>query len=755
MKNWYITGIAALVVIVVAIPLYATRQMNQHRADMHEVEKPATFVGRAECIDCHIAAYESWLGSHHDDAMDHANEQTVRGDFNDSVFTHNGVTSRFYRRENRFFVETEGADGEMAEFEVQYTFGVEPLQQYLVPFPGGRLQALSIAWDTEQERWFQLYEGEDIPPGDWLHWTRNGQNWNGMCAECHSTNLRKNFDAESNVFDTQWSEIDVSCEACHGPGSVHVDWAQVDPMGRPDIDDYGLTVRTSDIDNAELVELCAACHSRRREIGDYAHGQSATYESVVPTLLVQGTYHPDGQILEEDYVWGSFVQSKMYANGVRCDDCHDVHSLELHKQGNDLCLQCHLDETYDSYEHHFHQKEVEGEPSEGALCVKCHMPEQVYMGVDWRADHSIRVPRPDLSLEIETPNACGQSGCHDDQTIEWNVDAYTKWYGTTRKPHFGTVFAAARAGDPEAEDELHDIIENDLYPVIVRATALSELQAYPGERTNRALRQALNDNEAMIRMTAVEGFAGQPRELSAEPLGPLLFDPAHGVRIGVASMLANVGRENLKPHERPALEEALAEYIAATERNLDFAASGMNLANLYAGRGDHDRAEHYYRMALDVDDLFFPAKQNLAVLLSQRGQNEEAEGLLREILDTYPEQHDTAYSLALLLVGMNQYDEGLKYLGRAAAAMPERSRVQYNYGLLLAQMSRDDEAEVALRGALSLEPENFDYLYALADFLYKRDEFEEALEIADTMIRAHPQQRAGYDIRAAIRNRQP
>jgi tetratricopeptide (TPR) repeat protein len=754
MKNWYITGIAALVVIVVAIPLYATRQMNQHRAGMHDVDKPATFVGRAECIDCHIAAYESWLGSHHDDAMDHANEQTVRGDFNDSVFTHNGVMSRFYRRENRFFVETEGADGEMAEFEVQYTFGVEPLQQYLVPFPGGRLQALSIAWDTEQERWFQLYEGEDIPPGDWLHWTRNGQNWNGMCAECHSTNLRKNFDAESNVFDTQWSEIDVSCEACHGPGSVHVDWAQVDPMGRPDIDDYGLTVRTSDIDNVKLVELCAACHSRRREIGDYAHGQSATYESVVPTLLVQGTYHPDGQILEEDYVWGSFVQSKMYANGVRCDDCHDVHSLELHKQGNDLCLQCHLDETYDSYEHHFHQKEVEGEPSEGALCVKCHMPEQVYMGVDWRADHSIRVPRPDLSLEIETPNACGQSGCHDDQTIEWSVDAYTKWYGTTRKPHFGTVFAAARAGAAEAEDELHDIIENDLYPVIVRATALGELRAFPGERTNRVLRQALNDNEAMIRVTAIEGFAGQPPELLAEPLGPLLFDPAHGVRIAVAAILANVGREHLKPHERPALEEALAEYIAATESSLDFAASGMNLANLYAGRGEHDRAEHYYRMALDVDDLFFPAKQNLAVLLSQRGHNEEAERLLREILDAYPEQHDTAYSLALLLVGMGKHDEGLEYLGRAAAAMPKRSRVQYNYGLLLAQMLRDDEAKDALRSALELEPENFDYLYALADFLYRRDQFEEALEIADTMIRAHPQQRAGYDIRAAIRNRQ-
>ena len=754
MRNWYITGVIALVVIVVAIPLYAVRHTVQRDAAAPAVEAPATFVGREECVDCHTVAYESWLGSHHDDAMDHASEETVRGDFNDTEFTHNGITSRFYRRDGKYFVETEGPDGELAEFEVQYTFGVEPLQQYLVPFPGGRLQVLSIAWDTEEGRWFHLYEGEDVPPGDWLHWTRNGQNWNGMCAECHSTNLRKNFNAETNEFHTEWSEIDVSCEACHGPGSTHVEWAQIDPMGRPALDDYGLAVRTSGLDNIELVELCVACHSRRREIGDYDHAQSSTYESVAPTLLAQGVYHPDGQILEEDYVWGSFLQSKMYANGVRCDDCHDVHSLELHQQGNELCLQCHLGDTFDRYEHHFHQKVVEGEPSDGALCVKCHMPEQVYMGVDWRADHSIRVPRPDLSLEIGTPNACSNSGCHDDQTVKWSADAFTRWYGESRKPHFGTVFAAARAGDPGAEDGLHQIIGNELYPAIVRATALSELQAFPGERTNGALRQALANEEAMIRVTAVESLAGQPPELLAEFLGPMLFDPVYGVRIAVASQLANVGRELLEPHERPALEEALDEHIASTERNLDFAASGMNLANLYAGQGNYELAEKYYRMALNVDDLFFPAKQNLAVLLSGQGNNDEAEQLLREVLDAYPEQHDTAYSLALLLVGVGKVDEGLQYLERAAKAMPERSRIQYNYGLLLAQMLRDDDAEVALRSALSLEPQNLDYLYALADFLYKRDRYEPALAIAERMIQAHPQQRVGYDIRTAIRTRQ-
>ena len=755
MRNWRITGIVALVVIVTAIPFYAVRQMQERGADTPAVETHASFVGRDECIDCHSAAYEAWLGSDHDDAMDHANEQTVRGNFDDTEFTYGSITSRFYRRDDKYFVHTQGADGEMAEFEVQYTFGVEPLQQYLVPFPGGRLQALSIAWDTEQERWFSLYEGDEIPPGDWLHWTRNGQNWNGMCAECHSTNLRKNFDAETNTFDTQWSEIDVSCEACHGPGSMHVDWAGIDPMGRPEIDNYGLTVRTSGIDNRELVDLCAPCHSRRSEVGDYDHAQPSMYENVTPSLLTTGLYHDDGQILEEVYVWGSFVQSKMYANEVRCDDCHDVHSLELHEQGNDLCLQCHLDDTYDKYEHHFHQHVVDGEPSDGALCVKCHMPEQVYMGVDYRADHSIRVPRPDLSVGTDVPNACGQSGCHDDQTDEWSADANTKWYGTARKPHFGTVFAAARDGRPEAEDDLHALLDNDLYPVIVRATALSELQAFPGERTNLVLQQALANGEALIRLTAVQGSAGLAPERQAESLGPLLFDPARGVRIAVASRLANVGRELLKPHQRPALEMELAEYVAATERNLDFAASGMNLANLYAGQGDLELAEHYYRMALDVDDLFFPAKQNLAVLLSQRGANDEAEQMLREILDEYPEQHDTAYSLALLLVGVGKVDEGLDYLGLAAAAMPERSRVQYNYGLLLAQLSKDDEAETALLGALSLEPENLGYLYAMADFLYKRDRFAEALELADRMIQAHPEQRAGYDIKAAIRNGQP
>ncbi|MDH3751734.1 MAG: tetratricopeptide repeat protein, partial [Gammaproteobacteria bacterium] len=729
MRGWRLAALIALGVIVLSIPLYVVREMQRDTADSPPGTSAASFVGRDQCIDCHDVAYDQWLGSDHDNAMDLANEQTVLGDFDDAEFEHDGVISRFYKKDDGYFIFTEGPAGEMAEFEVRYTFGIEPLQQYLVPFPGGRLQALSVAWDTEEQRWFDLYPDATFSADDWLHWTRNGQNWNGMCAECHSTDLQKNYDAETKTFNTIWSEVDVSCEACHGPGSRHVAWAEIDPMARPEVEDYDLVVHSSGMDNRQQVEMCAPCHSRRSEIGDYDHGQVNLLENLVPSLLLEGVYHADGQILEEDYVWGSFVQSKMYQNGVRCSDCHDVHSLALHKEGNELCLQCHQADTYDAYEHHFHKKIYEGQPSDGALCVKCHMPEQPFMVIDDRADHSLRVPRPDLSLETGVPNSCSQSGCHDDQTVEWSADAYTEWYGKARKPHFGTILAAARAGEPGAEDGLHSLVEDALKPAIVRATALNALQAYPSEQTSKVMQRALNDEEALMRHTAVEGVMAETPEALVELLAPLLFDSVRAVRIRTASRLAGVGREYFKAYQREAFDKELAEYIGAMEASLDFAAAGMNLGNLYNTQGETATAERYYRAALDVDSLFFPAKMNLAMLLSQQGKNDETEQLLREVLAAYPDQHEASYSLALLLVGLNRSEEALPFLARASDGIPQRPRVHYNYGLLLAQLGRDAEAETALLKALALEPQSFDFLFALIDFYYKRGHLNEALEL--------------------------
>jgi len=748
LRRWELTGVVALMVIVLSIPAYLARHGLTRADELSPDQAAASFVGSDTCRRCHESAYESWKDSDHDHAMAEANEATVLADFDDAELTHRGITSRFFRRDGRFFVLTEGPGGAMAEFEVPYTFGVRPLQQYLVRFPGGRLQALSLAWDVPGERWFHLYQDQDIPPDDWLHWTRNSMNWNGMCAECHSTNLEKGYDPETDTYTTTWSEIDVGCEACHGPGSRHVDWAEIQPMARPEVDDYSLVVPTSGTTPEEQVELCAPCHSRRSELGDWDHTGGQLLDHMVPSLLVEGLYHADGQILDEVYVYSSFLQSKMYQRGVKCSDCHDVHSLERLRPDNQLCLQCHQGEVYDSYDHHFHKKVHEGRPSDGALCVRCHMPEQPYMVVDWRADHSLRLPRPDLTEAIGTPNACAQEGCHDDRPLEWLLDATRRWYGSARRPHYGTAFAAGREGRPEAHDELLRLAENALQPAMVRATALSLLDRFPGEASTRVLRSALFSDDPLIRHTAVRSLVATGPEERAELVAPLLSDPVRAVRLAAVPQLAGLPKELLKPYQRDAFREALAEYRRTLEHSLDFAASGASLGNLYHMLGQPDEAERYYRLAIGIDDLFFPAKMNLAVLLSAEGRNEEAGTLLREVLAAYPDNHDASYSLGLLLVEMGRPGEALHWLDRAAAGMPGNSRAHYNLGLLLQQRGRLDEARARLARAVELEPDRMDYLFALADHHLKRGQPRQVIAIAERMIELEPENRVGHELKA-------
>ncbi|MEN8006114.1 MAG: tetratricopeptide repeat protein [Candidatus Krumholzibacteriota bacterium] len=676
LQRWQILGLAALAAIVLLIPVYVLRQ-GRAPAPPTVAGEP-TFVGRNECRSCHETEFQSWLNSDHDKAMDVAADSTVLGDFDDAVFSDKGVTSRFFRRDGRFFVHTAGPGGKMGDFEITHTFGHEPLQQYLVPFPGGRFQCLTIAWDTDEGRWFNLYPDTEIPHDDWLSWTGGGQNWNGMCAECHSTDLKKGYDPDTKSFNTTWFEIDVSCEACHGPGSDHVEWARIQPMARPEVEEYGLAVATGDLAVAEFVNLCAPCHARRVILGDYDHADPHLLENMVPTTLDQGLYHADGQILEEVYVYGSFVQSKMFANDVSCRDCHDSHSLKLRFDGNDLCLQCHLSETYDSYDHHFHKKVHEGKPSDGALCVKCHMPEQPYMVIDERADHSLRVPRPDLSLTTGSPNACNTADCHGDKSVAWSVEHYEKWYGLARKPHYGTALAAGREGTPAARDDLIRLAGDMLYPGMVRATALSLLPNYPSPESTAAFARALADEDALVRYTAVNNASAATGQEFVDLLAPLLFDPVGSVRIMAASRLADAPDEMLKPYQQEALAKSLAEYEEAMAYSLDFPFAGFNLGNLYARLGDAGKAEAFYRTAIDIDGLFIPARANLAILLNSLGRNEEAEAQFRAALDAEPEAYDLAYSLGLLLGEMGKYEEAEKYLAIAVAGMPGHPRAAYN-----------------------------------------------------------------------------
>jgi tetratricopeptide (TPR) repeat protein len=699
--------------------------------------------------------------------MAFADKETVLGDFENAEFDYFGTKSLFYRKDGKYFVRTQGPEGKLGDFQVTHTFGWYPLQQYLIPFPGGAMQCLPMAWDVEQKRWYHLYPDRPLAPGDWLYWTNQSQNWNGMCAECHSTGLKKNYDFNTDSYNTSWAEINVGCEACHGPASGHVAWANMPDMGRPQLKNAGLTVQTRGMTSKQQIELCAPCHSRRISLDDNIHNHSDFLDYGIPQLLSDGMYYPDGQILDEVYVYGSFMQSKMYARDVRCADCHDQHSTRRIQEGNDLCLQCHKSAIYDTVDHHFHKKKGEkGEPlkdaggnilfavGSGSRCEQCHMPGRMYMGIDYRPDHGFRIPRPDLTRTIDSPNPCNR--CHQDKPPQWAVNELEKRYGPKKRFHYGTVLDKGRRNSPGALNDLADLANDRLYSPIVRATALSLLASCDRKKSRPLFLRAFSDEEALIRHTAVRYFAEPDPVKRLKLFGPLLYDPVRAVRIEAARALVTVPEASMSHGIRKQFKAAFTGYCQAMDRTSDFSASCYNLGNINAEQNRNDTAESYYKRAIRIDGQFYPARMNLATLYSRQGKNRQAEKLLRETVSVHPDRYEAIYHLGLLLAEMKQYAAAADYLLKAAKGMPGNARLHYNLGLLMQKLRRDTDAETALKKAVSMEPEHPDYLYAMTVFYLQRHQLTKARNHAEKLAKSEKYRSVGEQLLKTIKtNRQP
>ncbi len=729
-----------------------------------ESSAAAAFADPGSCAGCHPAEQSAWTGSHHDLAMQEATPETVLGDFDDATFTAFGVTTRFHRDGERFLVDSEGPDGAMATYEVAYTFGVEPLQQVLLRLPKGHLQAFPIAWDTRRRRWLSLYPEARIPPGDPLHWTGPLQRWNSMCADCHSTDLQRNYDAASASYDTAWLTIDVSCQACHGPAADHVAWAKAytPGAGAPEAVEARLPVRSDVPGDVAEIETCAPCHSRRHRVSAATVPGAAFLDGYEPELLWPGLYQADGQIEGEVYVYGSFTQSRMHRRGVRCSDCHDPHSLKLRAEGNALCVGCHSPEgnprfptlvakTYDAPEHHFHPP---GSP--GAACVACHMPSRTYMQVDDRRDHSLRIPRPDLTLSIGTPNAC--TGCHADRDARWAAD-----FLATRRPadrvlpaHYGEALAAGRAGRPEATVPLVALAADEGAPAIARATAvqmLARAAASGSAEAGAAIEGAAGDADGSVRAAAAGALAAVPPERAVPVLARLVADERAAVRTAAAFTLAGLAAPGLAPEQQRAFDAALDEYRAGQRALADTAEAHLNLAILDRRRGRGAAAEREYRSAIALRPDLASARLDFASFLNGRHRNDEAEQQLREAIEVHehmasgladdavvrPERGELYYSLALVLAEEGRLEESADALGKAADLLPDRARIRYNQGLALQQLGRRDEAEAALLAAERMAPDDSDVQNALAILYAQQGRKGEALRHAER----HAEQRPG------------
>lgn len=691
------------------------------------------FVNNQTCVSCHEKEAAAWQGSHHQQAMLPATDSNVLGDFNDVQFTDSGVTSRFFKKDGKFFINTPNADGSAEDFEVKYTFGIDPLQQYLLSLPKGKFQAFTVAWDVKKKRWFDLYPDEKVLVSDPAHWTARAFTANSSCMECHMTNMSLNHDAETGIYDTQWSEVNVSCQSCHGPGEKHLEWAAQEATDKETTptekagDIYkGLAVDYQALNSKQQVETCARCHSRRFSVSKNDTHGSSLYDDFMPELIRQGVYHADGQVLEEDYVYGSFIQSKMHKNGVTCMDCHEPHSLKLRKEGNALCTTCHQQtapkeqfaslsaKQYDSPEHHFHE-----EKSAGAQCVNCHMPETTYMQIDPRRDHSFSIPRPDVSKQWDTPNAC--TGCHSDESVAWATTAMNRWYEGEQwqqRPNIAGTISKGRAGVPQAYQPLLEMVNDQQQPAIVRATAIHLLSRY-GQQAQKTLLAQLASDSPLIRATSIRGLNGLPPEQKAAAIVPLLSDTVQGVRVAAANMLLNVPASLMNAKEISAFERALEEYKGAQLAQSDHPEGHFNLGNLYSIRGDVKAAEKAYRTAIKQDPRFLPAYTNLAHFYYQTGRSKEAEESFREAILKVPQEGSIYYSLALLLTDQKRLEEALPLLAKASELLPQDVRVHYNYGLLLQRLKQPSQAAVSLEKALTLAPTNKRVLQALAS-LYQQ-----------------------------------
>jgi tetratricopeptide (TPR) repeat protein len=725
---WLVAALMAVVVVIAGVFALQSHDASMPQPVPDKAGTPAsadaappTHVGSQACAACHTREMAAWRGSHHDLAMQEANERTVLGDFSGARFDYAGITSTFFRRDGAFFVNTDGPDGRLHDYAIQYTFGVTPLQQYLIALDGGRLQALSIAWDSRPkaqggQRWFHLYPGERITHTDELHWTRRAQNWNHMCAECHSTGLAKNYNAGQRGYRTTWQEINVACEACHGPGSRHVAWAQGTRAGADDgkglvarLDERrgmrwrineqtGNAARSTPLGSHTEIEGCARCHSRRSQLfGDYRHGP--LMDTHLPVPLREDLYHADGQIQDEVYEYGSFLQSRMYQAGVTCSDCHDPHSLKTRAAGNTLCTQCHLDTKYDTDRHHFHRA-----GTQGSSCVDCHMPAKNYMVVDPRRDHSFRIPRPEQSARLGTPNAC--TGCHKERAPAWAAAQLRKWYGHDPQglQDYAEALHAARGGAADADARLSGLLKAQDQPAIARATAAEELARRSGPGTFDALAAALTDVEPMVRVAALGALQGLPPAQRWQFAHPLLSDPTRAVRMQAGALLADVPAGQLPPQPRAALTGAINEYLTAQNNNADQPDAQVNLGILYGASGDAMRAEQAYRTAIELDPDWIPAYANLADLYREMNRDTEGERVLRTALARQPHAAALHHSLGLLKVRQKDMPAALAALRESVALAPDDARFGYVYAVALHSAGQTREAIRVADAALKRTP---------------------------------------------------
>ncbi len=690
-------------------------------------ETHAQYSGSESCKKCHAAQFENWQHSMHGLAeRAFKKEKDNKAFVPEQTLVQGKTTSKaFLDADGVAKILREGTDKKQHAYQAVRVIGEDPLRQFLVPGPGGRLQTMDMTLDPHKNEWFNVH-GDDLrEPGDWGHWTGQGMNWNAMCAACHNTRLRKNFDPQTNSYKTTMAEMSVGCEACHGPMKEHVHWQEKPPLGADKTKDPTITRFNRD----QVTETCAACHARRGELtGDLIPGEPFHDHFSLTLTDESETFYPDGQVHEEDYEYTSFVSSRMHHAGVRCADCHEPHSGKTIVTGNQLCMNCHAGGRADfptapvinptAHSHH-------GAESTGNQCISCHMPTTVYMQRQPRHDHGFTIPDPKLTKDFNVPNACNR--CHTDKDVDWAIQATKTFYGEKPDRHTRSralLVAGARQGDPVTREGLMKLLTEEPIPAW-RATACQLLARWVLDPTvTKAIMGRLKDDNPMVRETAARALGTPARQNNTEvvsALQPLLNDVSRSVRISAAwSLCATLDLDS----------KAGKELVHMLDLHADQPTGRMQLGQFAMVRGDNPAAIRQMQKAISMDANSPPFHHDLAVLLSTTGDSFGALAEMRKAIELDPDNAEYHYKLALALNETGDTKGSLAEFEKTVRLDLGYARAWYNLGLARNGMGQTAEAIVALKRAEAADPGDATIPYARATIHARLGQKNEAIEAA-------------------------
>lgn len=739
--------ISAVVVVAAIAIIVVSRKPASTAATAGPVSKPveapilppddevhAQYAGSITCAECHQVAYDAWMDSNHGLAeREYRKDMDEPGFVPKQTFKHGKDTSEmFLDAKGVASFLTRGLGNERRVYPVVRVIGNNPLRQFLVPAPGNRLQTMDVSWDPHRKEWFDVYGEEEREPGDWGAWTGQGMNWNAMCAACHNTRLRKNYDPATNSYHTRMAEMSVGCEACHGPMKDHVEWHKNPPPGvSKGAKDPTIKRQTRD----QMLETCGACHARRGEItGDLIPGESFYDHFSLTVTDGTDTYHPDGQVRDENYEYASFLSSKMYHVGIRCVDCHEPHGGKRLIQGNMLCMRCHGGGTEPPatvIDPLTHGRHAAGSP--GNDCTSCHMPITHYMQRHPRHDHGFTIPDPLLTKEFGVPNACNR--CHTDKDADWALQKTNEWYGEKMNRPTRTraiLVAKARRGEPEALAGLIGLLKTE--PIAAwKATACHLLERWSmTDEASAALVSQLKDPSPLIREAAVRSLLHPCRanhESVRSSIRPLLDDKVRSVRVAAAWALV----DTLDLDSR-----AGKELVHMLDLNSDQPTGRMQLSQFAFLRGDTPSAIKQIRKAIEWDPNSPPFHHDLAILLSTTGDNSGAIKALREAIRLAPDESEYQYKLALALNETGDTKAAEAALARTVELDPGHGRAWYNLGLARSALNRPQAAIEALLMGERVDPSDPGIPYARATIHARLGQRDQALAAATKALQIRP-----------------